>query len=526
MWHCQTRSSYAGRSPGSRSIARSQHRVRGRRPRSAKPRRRTRANRSACGRRLLADQHDPQLRPHLPQLGARAGSPLSAPVSAGSSTAVGFFAARRACRSSVARRCTRPSRTCGTGRPRWPRTPSRRRHDRAVPSARPWPHQPVRRNHNVHLSLISRPSSLSYRTYTRHGCLPVHVRPDRGELALGARKYGPSCMQNRTVARVSPCQLRKSGLEPIFRKQSARLRPRSPRRGRRKGKIRGCAGRAVEVGSDSKPSPAVRSPPDGPATTPPTLPRGIRHGQGPHLDRHLGVPVQPGAADQRLPRDPAQAAGPRATTAWSWAASARTRARRRTRPRRAGRSSRRRSPTTACALSGIAVDLWAFKTPGTSIMDENPAAYLTAFLGWCAFASDLDVKTIRVDTVDRAELTSRPMPRGRRSAPRRGWSGSSAVWDKASKIAADYGMNICWEFEPGFAFNKPSEIVQAGGRGAGEGEHQLRRALRHLPRPHVRGGRREPDRHEGDAARRRTGTAREAEGEDHPRPPDRLGRHA
>ena len=33
------------------------------------------------------------------------------------------------------------------------------------------------------------------------------------------------------------------------------------------------------------------------------------------------------------------------------------------------------------ALSGIAVDLWAFKTPGTSILDEIPAAYLTAFLG-------------------------------------------------------------------------------------------------------------------------------------------------
>ena len=43
--------------------------------------------------------------------------------------------------------------------------------------------------------------------------------------------------------------------------------------------------------------------------------------------------------------------------------------------------------------------MWAFKNAGTSIVDENPAAYLTAFLGWCAFAADLDVKTIRVDTV-------------------------------------------------------------------------------------------------------------------------------
>src|SRR5437868_6284122 len=31
---------------------------------------------------------------------------------------------------------------------------------------------------------------------------------------------------------------------------------------------------------------------------------------------------------------------------------------------------------------------------------------------------------------------------------------------KLKKEVADHGMNICWEFEPGFAFNKPSEIVR------------------------------------------------------------------
>ena len=33
------------------------------------------------------------------------------------------------------------------------------------------------------------------------------------------------------------------------------------------------------------------------------------------------------------------------------------------------------------------------------------------------------------------------------------------VWDKCSKIADDYGMNVCWEFEPGFVFNKPSDVL-------------------------------------------------------------------
>jgi sugar phosphate isomerase/epimerase len=111
------------------------------------------------------------------------------------------------------------------------------------------------------------------------------------------------------------------------------------------------------------------------------------------------------------------------------------------------------------ALSGIAIDLWAFKTPGTSILDETPSAYLTAFLGWCAFAADLDVKTIRVDTVI-APNYFETEPEGKKIGAEKGMERIISVWDKASKMAADYGMNICWEFEPGFAFNKPSEILK------------------------------------------------------------------
>jgi sugar phosphate isomerase/epimerase len=109
------------------------------------------------------------------------------------------------------------------------------------------------------------------------------------------------------------------------------------------------------------------------------------------------------------------------------------------------------------ALSGIAVDLWAFKTPGISIMDETPSAYLTAFLGWCAFAQDVDAKTIRVDTVVAPDYFEKD---GKDIGAQKGMDRFIAVWDKASKIAADYGLNVCWEFEPGFAFNKPSEILQ------------------------------------------------------------------
>jgi sugar phosphate isomerase/epimerase len=108
-------------------------------------------------------------------------------------------------------------------------------------------------------------------------------------------------------------------------------------------------------------------------------------------------------------------------------------------------------------LSAIAVDLWGFKKPGPSILDDNPVAYMAAFLGFAAFAADLGVKTIRVDTVEPPDFFSTT---GKGTEPKAAMDRLITVWDKCSKIAADYGMNVCWEFEPGFLFNKPSEIVE------------------------------------------------------------------
>src|SRR5438128_1150790 len=106
-------------------------------------------------------------------------------------------------------------------------------------------------------------------------------------------------------------------------------------------------------------------------------------------------------------------------------------------------------------FSGIAVDLWSFKKPGPSIMDDNPVPYMAAFLGFTVFASDLGIKTIRVDSVEPPDFLQTSGMAHKTAMDR-----LITVWDKCSKIAADYGMNVCWEFEPGFVFNKPSEIVQ------------------------------------------------------------------
>ena len=92
-------------------------------------------------------------------------------------------------------------------------------------------------------------------------------------------------------------------------------------------------------------------------------------------------------------------------------------------------------------FSGIAVDLWSFKKPGPSILDDNPVPYLAAFLGFAAFAGDLGIKTIRVDAVEPPDFfhTSK-------MDPRLGMDRVIAVWDRCSKIAADFGMNVCLEF--------------------------------------------------------------------------------
>jgi len=109
------------------------------------------------------------------------------------------------------------------------------------------------------------------------------------------------------------------------------------------------------------------------------------------------------------------------------------------------------------ALSGIAIDLWSFKRPGPSIMDENPVPYMAAFLGFATFAADIGAKTIRVDSVEPPDFFQTT---GKDIGPAKGMERIVNVWDKCSKIAADFGMNVCWEFEPGFIFNKPSEIVR------------------------------------------------------------------
>src|SRR5438067_2636153 len=101
-------------------------------------------------------------------------------------------------------------------------------------------------------------------------------------------------------------------------------------------------------------------------------------------------------------------------------------------------------------ISALAADLWSQKL--LSVEDSGP--YIAAFAKNVFFAEDLGIDTIRVDTVE-------PV-----SEVKKLGIDSKVVFDRAlrafdlcSKLAANRGIRICWEFEPGFPLNKPSEIL-------------------------------------------------------------------
>ena len=98
-------------------------------------------------------------------------------------------------------------------------------------------------------------------------------------------------------------------------------------------------------------------------------------------------------------------------------------------------------------ISGFAQDLWS-----EHLLDvEDPADYVRAFEANVDFAADLGIPRIRVDCVqpptihgevDYDTLLAR----------------LTRTWDHCIRYAADKEINVSWEFEPGFAFNKPSDI--------------------------------------------------------------------
>lgn len=100
-------------------------------------------------------------------------------------------------------------------------------------------------------------------------------------------------------------------------------------------------------------------------------------------------------------------------------------------------------------VSGYSADLSA----ANPLLPENRGAYLEQFRALLEVCSDLGSPTIRVDTV------SAPG-----SIPDNDYHTAfyrlADLWRECADYARSAQVSMVWEFEPGFIFNKPSEVVE------------------------------------------------------------------
>ncbi|MEJ2704464.1 MAG: sugar phosphate isomerase/epimerase [Sedimentisphaerales bacterium] len=99
--------------------------------------------------------------------------------------------------------------------------------------------------------------------------------------------------------------------------------------------------------------------------------------------------------------------------------------------------------------SGLAANLW-----GEHLIDtDDNSAYIDCFRKNLQFCVDLGIPSIRVDCVQPPtifETVDADTARQR----------VVETWKVCAADAADKGVRMAWEFEPGFAFNKPSDIFR------------------------------------------------------------------
>ncbi len=101
-------------------------------------------------------------------------------------------------------------------------------------------------------------------------------------------------------------------------------------------------------------------------------------------------------------------------------------------------------------FSALAADLWSQKL--TTVEDSGP--FIAAFAKNLFFAEDLGIDCIRVDTVEPITVVQSGQVSNEKAFER-----VVKAFDLCAKLAAQRGIRICWEFEPGFPINKPSEIL-------------------------------------------------------------------
>ena len=101
-------------------------------------------------------------------------------------------------------------------------------------------------------------------------------------------------------------------------------------------------------------------------------------------------------------------------------------------------------------FSALAADLWSQKM--LTVEDQGP--FIAAFARNVLFADDLGIDCIRVDTVEPITVVQQGQVTAEKAFER-----AVKAFDLCAKLAADRGIRVTWEFEPGFPVNKPSEIL-------------------------------------------------------------------
>ena len=99
-------------------------------------------------------------------------------------------------------------------------------------------------------------------------------------------------------------------------------------------------------------------------------------------------------------------------------------------------------------VSGYAADL----SGANPVVPGNRQRYLDLFQRNVEMCVDIGSPAIRVDTVAAPGSIAE-------TDYRSAFDRVAAVWREAAGMAQPAGVRMVWEFEPGFAFNKPSEVV-------------------------------------------------------------------